>query len=192
MQTFGRKWLKKLGNFGIFSQKEDRVYYFSGFLFGNEEALFAPYIPQCDRVVAGFSYGAIGAFEYALEKKIDRLILLSPAFFEDKNESYIQKQLQYFHSPSYKESFFANVAYPSTIELSRYYYPHTQEDLERLLRYRWDREKLYELVQRGVTIEVFLGGKDRIINAQKANEFFRQMAITYLIKEAGHALFGVS
>jgi len=167
--------------------------YFNGFLFANEEELFAHCIPNGDRVVAGFSYGAIKAFEYAYgsTKKIDRLILLSPAFFEDKNENYIQKQLKYFHTPNYKESFFANVAYPSAVELSNYYHPHTHEDLERLLRYRWDREKLYELVERGIKIEVFLGSQDRIINAQKANEFFSQMAITYLIKEAGHSLIVV-
>ncbi len=166
------------------------MHYFNGFLFANEEELFAHCIPKGDRVVAGFSYGAIKAFEYAYSstKKIDRLILLSPAFFEDKNESYIQKQLNYFDTPSYKESFFANVAYPSKIELSHYYYPHTKEDLEILLRHKWDKCKIEELIDRGVILEVFLGGKDRIINAQKANEFFSQMAITYLIKEAGHIL----
>lgn len=164
--------------------------YFNGFLFQNEAELFNDYIPNGDSVVAGFSYGATKAFEYAYSsgKRVDRLILLSPAFFADKNESYIKKQLKYYDNPSYKESFFANVAYPSEMDLSAYYYPHTQEDLEKLLRYQWDSDKLKELIDRGVKIEVFLGGKDRIINAIKANTFFSKVAITYLIQDVGHAL----
>jgi len=164
--------------------------YFSGFLFANEQELFSDYISNGDTVVAGFSYGAIKAVEYALKsgKRVDRLILLSPAFFEDKNESYIKKQLKYFDAPTYKQSFFANVAYPSEIDLSQYYFPHTQEDLEILLRHKWDTSKLQELIDKGTQIEVFLGGKDRIINTANANAFFSEVAITYLIKDAGHAL----
>jgi len=166
------------------------VQYFSGFLFENEAELFSEYIPKGAGVVAGFSYGAIKAFEYAYSsgKRVERLILLSPAFFEDKNESYIKKQLKYYDTTSYKESFFSNVAYPSDIDLSSYYHPHSKEDLEILLRHRWDRVKFKELTMRGITIEVFLGKKDRIINASKANEFFSEFAITYLIKESGHSL----
>ena len=164
--------------------------YFNGFLFQNEVELFSSYIPKGESVVAGFSYGAIKAVEYALNcgKRVDRLILLSPAFFEDKNESYIKKQLKYYDAPTYKRSFFANVAYPSEMDLSKYYYPHTKEDLEILLRHKWDKEQLKTLVTRGVQIELFLGGKDRIINAHNANAFFSEFAVSYMIKEAGHAL----
>ncbi|MEA2028102.1 MAG: pimelyl-ACP methyl ester esterase BioV [Campylobacterota bacterium] len=164
--------------------------YFSGFLFENEAELFSDYIPKSDGVVAGFSYGAIKAFEYAYSsgKRVERLILLSPSFFEDKNESYIKKQLKYYESASYKESFFSNVAYPSDVDLSSYYHPHSKEDLETLLRHQWDSEKLKDLVKCGITIEVFLGAKDRIINASKVNTFFSEFAITYLIKESGHSL----
>ncbi|MBN2824160.1 MAG: alpha/beta hydrolase, partial [Campylobacterales bacterium] len=66
--------------------------------------------------------------------------------------------------------------------------PHSKEDLEILLRHKWDKMQLKELVKQGVQIEVFLGGKDRIINAYKANEFFSEVGITYLIKDAGHSL----
>jgi pimeloyl-ACP methyl ester carboxylesterase len=164
--------------------------YFNGFLFQNEEELFCDCIPKGDTVVAGFSYGAIKAFEYALKSanRVDRLILLSPAFFEDKNESYIKKQLKYFENKSYKQSFFANVAYPSNQDLSCYYYPHTKEDLKKLLCYQWEREGLETLNKRGVVIEVFLGERDRIIDTDKAHELFSKFAVTYLLKNRGHSL----
>jgi len=164
--------------------------YFNGFLFDNESELFGEYIPKGDGVVAGFSYGAIKAYEYAQDsgKRVDRLILLSPAFFEDKNESYIKRQLKFYDNDSYKTSFFTNVAYPSEIDLSNYYYPHKKEDLETLLRHKWDREGLQELVRRGVTVEVFLGEQDRIINVQKTYEFFEDIAIVYRLKGSGHSL----
>jgi len=44
----------------------------------------SPYLLNSDYCVAGFSCGAQQAFEYVYhsKKRIDRLILLSPAFFQ--------------------------------------------------------------------------------------------------------------
>ena len=58
--------------------------YFNGFSLQNEEELFSEYLLQSELCVAGFSYGAQKAFEYVYKSKerIDRLILLSPAFFQ--------------------------------------------------------------------------------------------------------------
>jgi len=61
-------------------------------------------------------------------------------------------------------------------------------ELETLLTYIWDRDKVIELIDRGVTIEVFIGGKDKILNPQKSFEFFSKLTTTYLIKDAGHLL----
>lgn len=63
--------------------------YFSGFCFQNEEALFEPYLIKSDFTVAGFSYGAIKAMEYAFtcKTRIDTLQLFSPAFFKIKMQN---------------------------------------------------------------------------------------------------------
>ncbi|WP_238593468.1 hypothetical protein [Sulfurospirillum diekertiae] len=68
--------------------------FFSGFCLANEQELFSSYLNQSDFTVAGFSYGAIKAFEYTLtcKERIDTLQLFSPAFFEDKDAKF--KKLQ--------------------------------------------------------------------------------------------------
>jgi len=48
--------------------------------------------------------------------------------------------------------------------------------------------KLQKLIDNGTKIEVFLGGVDKIIDAQKAKEFFKDFATVYYIKEKGHLL----
>jgi len=59
-----------------------------------------------------------------------------------------------------------------------------------LLTYTWDKEKIQEVLERGTTIEVFLGEEDKIIDAQQAFEFFKPLATTYFIKHVGHLLKG--
>ncbi len=60
--------------------------YFSGFGMTGEQELFVDYLDDREFVVAGFSYGAIEAFEYCLSAttRINKLQLLSPAFFQKK------------------------------------------------------------------------------------------------------------
>jgi len=69
--------------------------FFSGFCFQNEKDIFKDYIEEGDFKVAGFSYGAIKAFEYVLNSKerIDKLQLFSPAFFQSKSEKFKKLQL---------------------------------------------------------------------------------------------------
>ena len=167
--------------------------YFSGFGFGNEAELFGEWIPHGDTVVAGFSYGAQRALEYVLasSRRVDRLVLLSPAFFHDKNDAFVRLQLKHFKrdAAAYAEAFYANVAAPASIELSPYKSDMHLDDLQRLLTYRWEEEALRRIADRGTTIEVVLGGDDRIINAQAACDFFAPLVdATYLIKNAGHLL----
>ena len=66
--------------------------------------------------------------------------------------------------------------------------PGRYESLKALLYYVWDEKKLQILLDRGVEIEVYLGGKDKIIDAQKAFDFFTPFARVHLIKDAGHFL----
>ena len=166
--------------------------YFNGFSLTNEAALFEPYLIDSDYCVAGFSYGAQQAFEFVYQSKqrVDRLILLSPAFFQTQKPSFIRAQLRYFEAgqEAYVKQFLSNVSYPSSVDLSSYLKVGTKEELEALLCYRWDEEKIQEVLQRGTTIEVFFGEEDKIIETKKAFDFFAPLTTTYFIKRVGHLL----
>jgi len=166
--------------------------YFNGFSLQHEDEIFDDYFTKSDYTVAGFSYGAQQAFEYAYASKerIERLILLSPAFFQTQKSSFIRTQLRYFESDqeAYVKQFLSNVTYPSDIDLSAYLNVGTKRELESLLSYTWDEDKLKELSGRGTTIEVFFGKEDKIIDAEAALSFFSPLTTSYLIKDSGHIL----
>ena len=166
--------------------------YFNGFSLQGEEELFTPYLLNSDYCVAGFSYGAQQAFEdvYQSKKRIDRLILHSPAFFQTEKPSFIRTQLRYFEAghEAYVKQFLSNAAYPSNVDLSDYLDVGTKEELEALLTYTWDKKKIQEVLDRGTVIEVFLGSEDKIIDAQKAFDFFKPLTTTYFMKYVGHLL----
>jgi pimeloyl-ACP methyl ester carboxylesterase len=166
--------------------------YFSGFCLQNEQELFSDYLDSSDISVAGFSYGAIKAYEYALNstKRVDKLILLSPAFFQTKKPSYIRTQLRYYQTDpqTYIKNFLANVVYPATSDISNYLYPQSIDDLRYLLEYRWDKDGLKTLTAKGTIIEVWLGQKDKIIDYQDILGFFQDISQVYLLKDGGHIL----
>jgi len=166
--------------------------YFNGFSLKNEEIFFKEYIVDSDLCVAGFSYGAQKAFDYAYNSpdRIDRLILLSPAFFQNHRASFTRTQLRYFKSDEtkYIDNFLQNVIYPSNINLNDYLNYGEYSELESLLSYVWDRDRVLDLIKRGTTIEVFIGKEDKIVDAQKSFEFFSEITTTYLLKEIGHLL----
>jgi len=169
--------------------------YFSGFCLQNDVELFEDYIELGDFNIAGFSYGAIKAFEYALKqvqnnKRVQKLQLFSPAFFQDKNKKYKRLQLMFFKKDEqeYKNNFITNIAKPSNINLSKYLTSGTYEQLDILLNYEWEKEDFEVLINAGVKIEVFLGSDDKIINSKNALEFFRQYSEVYFIKNVGHIL----
>lgn len=177
-------------------QERSYVQYFNGFSLQNEEELFSEYLVESDLCVAGFSYGAQQAFEYVyhFKERVDRLILLSPAFFQAQKPSFIRTQLRYFEAgqEAYVKQFLLNVAFPSKLDLSDYLKVGTYGELEALLIYRWDTEKIQEVLDRGTTIEVFLGSEDKIIDTQKAFDFFAPLATTYFVKGVGHILRGTA
>jgi len=168
--------------------------YFNGFSLQGEEGLFDQYLIASDFCVTGFSYGAQRAFEYVYESKehIDRLILLSPAFFQTQKPSFIRTQLRYFEAgqEAYVKQFLVNVTFPSKRDLSAYLKVGTKEELEALLTYKWDEKKIQKVLDRGTVIEVFLGKEDRIIDAQASFVFFESLATTYFMKSVGHLLRG--
>ena len=166
--------------------------YFNGFALKHEEKFFRAYTIESDFCVAGFSYGAQKALEYALNstERIDRLILLSPAFFQHHKSSFRRTQLRYFkaNQKAYTTQFLNNVAHPSNISLEPYLTTGTHNDLDALLSYIWDKDKILELVNRGVSIEVFMGEEDKIVDSKKSFEFFSKITTVYFLKAVGHLL----
>lgn len=166
--------------------------YFSGFCFYEESELFDEYIIRNDFTISGFSYGAIKAFEEALntQDRVDKLQLFSPAFFQNFDEKFKRTQLMYFKKDenTYVQTFLNNVIYPSNKDISKYFKLGTAQELEELLTYVWNEEKLQKLVDKGVKIEVYLGADDKIIDSLKVKEFFQKFATIYYIKEKGHLL----
>ncbi len=168
--------------------------FFSGFSLRNEAELFSEYLCDDACTVAGFSKGAIEALRFVHEsgERIDRLQLLSPAFFTDKDVSFKRAQLLYFKKDQdrYLETFLRNATYPTQRDLRRYIAPEEADVLEMLLYFEWPHKMLEEIVRRGVEIEVYLGEKDRIIDVQKAYDYFLPYATIYFLKGKGHILDG--
>lgn len=168
--------------------------FYSGFSLKNEQYYFKEYINSSEYTVCGFSYGAIKALRYAQEmlsqkKRVDRLQLFSPAFFQTKDEKFKKLQLLGYrkNQDSYLREFIVSCFSPyekKIVEHSK----SSIEELEELLRYEWDIDKLKELVRKGLKIEVYLGGEDRVIDVQRAREFFLEVATVTYIKEANHFL----
>ncbi len=166
--------------------------YFSGFCLQNEEALFDEWLIKNDFCVAGFSYGAIQAFEFALtcKQRIDTLQLFSPAFFSDKDAKFKKLQTLFFakDKEAYGETFLQNIASPSSFSMRPYFKLGEAQELETLLYYEWDANKLHALLAKNIKIEVYLGEKDLIINASTCKDFFTSFASVYFIKNVGHIL----
>jgi len=163
--------------------------YFSGFCLQNEQALFESFTYKGDFCVVGFSYGAQKVLEYVFtcKERVDKLQLISPAFFQDKSDKFKKLQtLSFRKNPElYCENFLKNV---TSQDLSQYFKMGTLKDLQELLYYNWDKSKLRKLVENGVEIEVYLGEKDKIIDALHVKSFFQEFATIYYIKDGGHIL----
>ena len=166
--------------------------YFNGFSLCHEEEFFKEQLIESEYAVAGFSYGAQKAFEYVYNtaERVDKLVLISPAFFQNHKKSFIKTQLRYFKADkeAYTKQFLLNVIYPSSIDLSNYLSEGSYEELASLLSYVWEKEKVLELLARGVSIEVFMGDKDKIVEVEKSYEFFSGLVPVYVFKGRGHIL----
>lgn len=169
------------------------VRFFSGFGFEKEQGLFEPFLPAVSAgfTLAGFSYGAIEAFEYALStpERIERLVLLSPAFFQNRPENFKRQQLMGFKKDAarYFEQFYAACDVPTEM-IAPFKAPGDAAALKRLLNYRWQSDAMGRLSERGTEVVVYLGGRDRIIDARAAATFFSRLCEVYYLKNAGHFL----
>lgn len=168
--------------------------FFGGFALAGESHYFDEFINPSCYTVGGFSYGAIKAIRKVLEmleegRRVDTLLLISPAFFQDRDAKF--KKLQ-------RMAFVANKALYLDNFLNSCFSPHARKavelgecsvgELDELLEYVWSAKELALLVQSGVKIEVYLGDKDAIIDAKKAKEFFLPFATVSLVIGGSHFL----
>ena len=165
--------------------------YYSGFSLKEDISFFEKYLKTGEYNVAGFSYGAIKAFEYTLtcKERVDVLQLFSPAFFQTKPQSFKRAQMMAYKKDqtTYLSNFIRGCFAPH--ELKETLHVSTKEsELSELLHYEWDVEKLKAIVSSGVQVEVYLGSEDKIIDVMGAKEFFLPYATTYLINGANHFL----
>jgi len=168
--------------------------FFSGFSLINEEYLFEDYINKSDYTVCGFSYGAIKALKFVKEQlelgnRIDRLQLLSPAFFQNKTTKFKKLQLMGYKKDkiNYMKSFLSLCFEPHEKKIVQNYETKYSE-LDELLNYEWDLEDFKYLIDKGLHVEVYLGGEDNIIDAQAAKELFLEVSTVTYIKNANHFL----
>ena len=169
--------------------------YFSGFCLKDDSSFFRSFTDTLGAYdICGFSYGAIKAFLYAQHQlqnhqRVDRVILLSPAFFQQMPEKLKKLQLRSFakNKEQYVENFLKNCFSPYE-ERAVEVHMQTQEDLQELLYFQWRKEDIQVLLDQGVLVEVYLGGKDKIISSQEAFSFFSSVTNTTLIKDANHFL----
>jgi len=165
--------------------------YYSGFSLKDDSSFFEKYLKQSDYNVAGFSYGAIKAFEYILtcKERIDTLQLFSPAFFQTKPQTFKRAQMMAYKKDKekYLSQFIQGCFEPNELKKTSHISTKVSE-LQELLHYEWDSEKLKEIASCGVQIEVYLGSEDKIIDVAGAKEFFLPYATTYVINGANHFL----
>ena len=169
--------------------------FFSGFSLLDEKDIFKEYIINNEFTISGFSYGAIKAFKYVLEaiensKRIDKLQLFSPAYFNDKSTKFKRLQLLYFqkNNQQYIDNFIQNTIYPNNININKYIKNGTYTQLDELLNFIWDKDDLETITKHNIKIEVYLGEKDKIVDTKEAKDFFQQFAEVYYIKDVGHSL----
>ena len=168
--------------------------FYSGFSLRGEEHYFREFVDGGDYCVGGFSYGAIKAFLHVKEslaqkKRVDTLQLFSPAFFQTKEDRF--KRLQLMGYAKDKDGYLRGFIKSCFSPYEKKIVSHVQtqkEELEELLYYEWNMNELKEIVNAGVKIEVYLGGRDAVIDAEGAREFFLHVATVTYIKDANHFL----
>jgi len=168
--------------------------FYSGFSLKNEEYLFGEFIKKSEYTICGFSYGAIRALRATKKavddgKRIDTLQLLSPAFFQNKDEKFKRLQLMSYKKQEevYLKQFISSCFEPFEKKIVE----HTNttiDELRELLEYEWSLDEFKELTERGIKIEVYLGSQDKIIDVNAAKELFLEVATVTYIKDANHFL----
>ena len=168
--------------------------FYSGFSLKNEQHFFKELMYESEYTISGFSYGSILALREARKelnagRRVDRLQLFSPAFFQTKPKKFKRLQLITFakNRELYLKTFIESCFLPYSIK-SIEHSESKQDELEEVLNYEWSSHELRELITKGVVIEVYIGDEDNIIDAKGAKEFFLEFATVTYIKKANHFL----
>ena len=168
--------------------------FYSGFSLIDDERFFSKYLKKSDYTVAGFSYGAIEAFlevktRLKHSQRVDTLQLFSPAFFQTQSSKYKKLQMIFYgkNPELYIQNFLENSFSPLKVQKIEQI-PTTKEQLHELLYFEWSVAELLELKEQGVIIEIYLGGLDKIVDAQAAKDFFLDVGDVTFIKNGNHFL----
>lgn len=165
--------------------------FYSGFALCEDQPFFDPYLNHSDYTVAGFSYGAIKAAEYARDAlgRIDTLQLFSPAFFQTKKESFRRLQMGGYikDSERYLNNFITSCFAPSPVSPVSLG-SNDAESLQELLYYEWKPELLESIRAKRIRIEVYLGLEDQVIDVEGAREFFLPYATVTSVRRGNHFL----
>ena len=166
----------------------------SGFSLKNEQYLFTHFLNDSEYSIVGFSYGALKALEDVKARlkegrRVDRLILLSPAFFQSKSQKFKKLQLMGFRKNKdvYLKQFINSCFSPYEQKIIEYS-DSTIEELDELLNYEWNSDDFKLIEEKGIKIEVYLGSEDKIIDVEGAREFFLRYSTVTYIKNANHFL----
>lgn len=164
--------------------------FYSGFCLHGEERLFDEYLPMFGEYVAGFSYGSIAALRHAIEdESVKNLILLSPAYYCHKDEAFKKAQIRAFLTdPALYKIKLLKKSGLKEEDGNRYASDGNVEELRELLYFDWRTAGLELLSQRGVRIEVFIGGADRVVEPKASREFFEKRAKTHWLENKNHIL----
>lgn len=164
--------------------------FYSGFCLDGEEGLFDEYLPAFGDFVAGFSYGSIKAVRYALQNdSVKSLLLLSPAYYTHKDNEFIEAQLAAFEAdPALYKLKLLKKSGLKEEEGERYGKEGAIEELKELLYFDWRTAGLDVLKERGVKIEVFIGGGDRVVEPLPSQKFFEKYAKVHWLENKNHVL----
>jgi len=164
--------------------------FYSGFCLNGEEGLFDEFLPSFGEYVAGFSYGSIAALRFAAQnKEVTKLILLSPAYYTHKSADFKEAQIAAFEAdPALYRLKLLKKSGLREEEGKRYGALGTSAQLRELLYFDWSASEIVSLFERGVKIEVFIGGNDRVVEPEASAEFFRRYATVYYLKNKNHIL----
>jgi dienelactone hydrolase len=164
--------------------------FFSGFALCGEESLFKDYYDDGDSV-CGFSYGAQKAFLYAKNNSfVKRLILLSPAFYAQKTEEFKEAQMAaYTQNPALYRLKLLKKSGLNPDEIDSFKSDSTIEELRELLYFEWSEEDVKSMLERGVQIDVYIGGEDGVVEPEPSFGFFgRSGAKTVWLENKNHIL----
>jgi len=166
--------------------------FYSGFSLKDDKKFFTSLMQDNEFYIYGFSYGAIKALYTVKEKiqnqkRVDKLILFSPAFFQTTTEKFKRLQLLSFKKDKsrYMDNFLRNCFFPH-IEKKVTLFDATEDELKELLYFQWIDDMILEITEKGVILEVYLGEKDAIIDVEGAYNFFKRFGDVILIKNANH------